>query len=390
MGENKLEVKDIFFECIKQEINLNSTTKKDSIISDEQIEKLFHLAKSHDLTHIVAKVLKTKNVLKDARLNKVYRDSLYLALHRYERKKYVVNQISQIFEQENIPYILLKGAVLCNYYPEAWMRTSCDIDILVQEQDLDKAIDLLKDKLGFTFGKKDSHDISLLSRGKVHVELHFDLIEVMPKVDNVLSGVWKTAELGTESKVQYFMPDEMFYFYHIAHMAKHFGHGGCGIRSFLDVWILNHNVSFDKNKRRELLAKGQLLTFAEMAETLSEVWFGDKEHNHITRLVEQYILEGGVYGNLENKVMMQRSQCENKFGYILRRIFMPYKEMKLEYPILKRNPFLLPIYWGVRWCKQLRSNKLKYFMKELQINNTATQNNQDRINELVKVLDLEI
>lgn len=148
--------------------------------------------------------------------------------------------------------------------------------------------------MGFTFDRRDSYDVSLFSPSRVHVELHFDLTEVMPKVDDVLDRVWEMAELKTPSRMQYVMLDEMFYFYHIAHMAKHFGNGGCGIRSFLDVWILNHNISFDRKKRIELLEQGQLITFAEMAEALSEVWFGGKEHNQITKIMEQYILDGGI------------------------------------------------------------------------------------------------
>ena len=30
-----------------------------------------------------------------------------------------------------IPFLPLKGSVIRQYYPEPWMRTSCDIDILV-------------------------------------------------------------------------------------------------------------------------------------------------------------------------------------------------------------------------------------------------------------------
>lgn len=64
----------------------SNSAEKDSIISDEQMGKWFYLAKSHNLAHIVVKVLKTKNVLKDIRLGKKYRDSLYLIFHCYECK----------------------------------------------------------------------------------------------------------------------------------------------------------------------------------------------------------------------------------------------------------------------------------------------------------------
>ena len=56
------------------------------------------------------------------------------------------------------------------------------------------------------------------------------------------------------------MTDEMFYFYHIAHMAKHFEEGGCGIRPFIDLWTLDNIKDVDHDKRDELLSRGNLNT----------------------------------------------------------------------------------------------------------------------------------
>ena len=95
----------------------------------------------------------------------------------------------------------------------------------------------------------------------------------------------------------------MFYFYYIAHMAKHFVEtGGCGIRPFLDIWVLNHRIDFDREKRDKLLSDGGLDVFAKQAELLSEVWFGNAEHTEITRQMETYILRGGVYGANTNRI----------------------------------------------------------------------------------------
>ena len=39
-------------------------------------------------------------------------------------------------------------------------------------------------------------------------------------------------------------------------MAKHFENGGCGVRPFIDLWILNHRRPFDRAKRESLLRDG--------------------------------------------------------------------------------------------------------------------------------------
>ena len=48
------------------------------------------------------------------------------------------------FEKAQIPFLPLKGSVIRKYYPEAWMRTSCDIDILVHDEDVGRAKEIQK------------------------------------------------------------------------------------------------------------------------------------------------------------------------------------------------------------------------------------------------------
>ncbi len=57
----------------------------------------------------------------------------------------------------------LKGSVIRNMYPEPWMRTSCDIDILVEKSSLDVAKKAVQ-AIGFEYKGMGSHDISLFFR----------------------------------------------------------------------------------------------------------------------------------------------------------------------------------------------------------------------------------
>lgn len=70
-------------------------------------------------------------------------------MYRYKTINCELEQIGKTLEKANIPFILLKGSVIRKYYPESWMRTSCDIDILVNELDLNSAIRLLCDSLRY-------------------------------------------------------------------------------------------------------------------------------------------------------------------------------------------------------------------------------------------------
>jgi hypothetical protein len=147
------------------------------------------------------------------------------------------------------------------------------------------------------------------------------------------------------------MPEEMFYFYHIAHMAKHFEIGGCGIRPFIDIWILDNIEDKDQSKQDALLKQGGLLRFAEVARHLSKVWLGNAEHTELTKQMEQYILRGGVYGNSENRILVQQQKKGGKTRYVISKIFIPYDVIKFHYPILQKHRWLTPFMQVRRWGK---------------------------------------
>ena len=228
----------------------------------------------------------------------------------------------------------LKGSVIRALYPEPWMRTSCDIDIYVQESELDAAASAIVEKLGYRNDGKNSHDMQMFAPNGVHLELHYDLIEDSryPKLAKGLLKIWKNAVPVREGGYTYKMTNEDFYFYHIAHTAKHFKGGGCGIRPFIDLWYLEKSLPYDREKTEKLLMECELFKFAEVAKKLVGVWFGTEEHDELSKETAAFVLTGGVYGVLENRVAVQTSK--GRFSYFLYRVFPPYRELKNQYLIL--------------------------------------------------------
>lgn len=243
-----------------------------SLYSPDMLPEITLLAQKHDVIHLIVFALKKNGLLDES--NKNLESKMLTAVYRCERLKYELTKICEALEQVEILFIPLKGSVLQQYYPKPWLRTSCDIDVLVHEDDLQRTVSYLSDNLGYRCESQNSHDISMFTQGGVHIEVHYELVEngSVNSVEAVLKRVWNVAAKHVGCNYQYEMPDEMFYFYHIAHMAKHFvSTGGCGIRPFLDIWILNHCVDFDRGKRDKLLSDGGLNIFARRAELLSEV-----------------------------------------------------------------------------------------------------------------------
>ena len=277
-----------------------------------------------------------------------------LAVFRERQLSHELHALVDLFEEAQICYLPLKGAVMRGRYPAPWMRTSCDLDILVHEEDLAAATRLLTEKLEYRVVERGVHDVVFESRLGVCVELHFDLVSGSraKNAGPLLRTVWDGAVLEDGSGFRYCMDDAMFYLYHIAHMAKHFELGGCGVRPFLDLWLLNRAV--DKNcrvARQLLLANAGLAAFADAAERLAEAWLSGTAMDETLVCMGDYILRAGVYGNQENRVASGQAQRGGRMAYLRSRLFVPYSRLRSHYPILQKHKWLFPFVQLWRWCK---------------------------------------
>lgn len=104
-------------------------------------------------------------------------NEMFRAAFRCEQLEHELKKICGTLEKARIPFIPLKGSVLRRYYPEPWMRTSCDIDVFVREADLDRAIEALWENLSYRIGEISDHDVQIYTPNGQHIELHRNLIE---------------------------------------------------------------------------------------------------------------------------------------------------------------------------------------------------------------------
>lgn len=244
------------------------------------------------------------------------------------------------------------------------------MDILVHEEELNKIVKIMTDKLCFEEKGKSFHDVSLFSSSGVNFELHYVLVKhnKANDADKVLCDVWNYAFPAKECEYKMKLQDEMFYFYHIAHMAKHFQIGGCGIKPFIDLWILDHMIKSDIKKRDEILQRGNLLKFANVVRKLSRVWFENEEYDTLSKQMEAYIIYGGVYGNIGNKVMVQQQKRGGRLKYALSKIFIPYDAIKFQYPILNKHRWMTPFMEVRRWCRLIFCGHIRRSIDELKYN----------------------
>ena len=380
---------EILYHTVHKNIGDISLHKR---LTTENVNAICKLAAKHSLVYLVSRYILVNAIPVDSSIKATLQHIGLKTVYNLERMKYVLNEIHNIFNEAGISYIPLKGAVLRAYYPEEEMRTSCDIDVLIHEKDLETAKSLLINKHGYTDHGKGSHDVSLFSPQGVHLELHYDLIEDGEANESakVLRNVWNMVKAREGFEYWYEMPDDLFYFYHIAHMAKHFENGGCGIRPFIDLWFLDRIESADIAKRNRLLQEGKLLKFANVVRRLSRVWFDGEEHDNITQQMEEYILRGGVYGTNTNRVMVQQQKKGGRIKYALSKIFIPYDVIKFHYPILQKYRCLTPIMEIRRWFKLIFCGHLKRTTNELKYNNSISNDDATRMQIFLRDIGLVI
>ena len=381
-------VVQVLFSIIK---NVIDETESDNIdfynLTEEQQKKLFEIADKHSLAHLIAQGLGFEHA--DLEIVRDFLQVLCTELQKYEIVQRELTEICDMFEKLNVPYIPLKGSRLCKYYPEAWMRSRGDLDILVHRSDIHRSVTELCTYHGYEFDKDNYHDMSLIAPSGLTFELHFNIQENNKRLDKVLSRVWDYSYQNSGSCWQ--QSNEFFVFHQVAHMAYHFLGGGCGIRPFIDLYVLKNKFYYNESGVIELCKEAHIQTFYSYAKQLVGVWFEGKEHTNITRKMEEYVITGGVYGSMENSINMSRNKnTDNKSSsYIISRLFMPYNNLIILYPSLKGHKYLLPYYEVKRWCSLLNKNKLKRIKKELNINSKLTMSSIESVGDLLENLDLK-
>jgi len=341
---------------------------------EKTLGAVFALARRHDLGHLLASsVRNAKCRMQNAELNaecEIRNSELFAELEKAEmtavwRVKNIVNEqgrVRKCFEEAEIPFILLKGSVIRDYYPEAWMRTSSDIDILVPEDRLSDAVKCMKEKLDCSINAVEPYDASLFARSGVHFDVHA-LMEGDKEDKSLLTRVWLEAE--SRGGYERFMTPEHFYFYHVAHMAKHMKNGGCGIRPFIDLYLIREHLSLDATKTSDLLSEFGLTRFESAAVRLSEYWMCGGSADGLEAM-EEYVLTGGVYGSRDQYVAVNRRGKKGKLHYLMGRIFMPYEELKKRHKVLERHRWLTPVFEVWRWLGLIVPSRLKRTKNELE------------------------
>ncbi len=348
------EFRDALFQVIRCGMEIESTAMQ---ISAQTCKKLLRFGTRQSIQPIIYHGLKRLSAPEASlrEFDQIRLTDTYNAIQHGEALK----RICAALDEEGIQHILLKGAALRELYPRPDMRTSCDIDILVHEEELEKAVQTIEARTEFKLHKRTYHDISMLSP-RVHLELHFNIREHEENMDQLLGRAWEFSGPAGEGSRYVFTPEYQI-FHVVAHMCHHFLHGGIGIRPFMDLWLLRNQTEFEEKTVRRMCEECGILKFYAECCGLSQVWLERAEHTQTTALLEEFCLSGGVFGSQKFK-NAARQRERRGVKYVLSRVFPPEKQVKDYYKDPTGQEHILAYYY----IKRLVSWSGKDRRKELQ------------------------
>lgn len=362
------------------------------IETEEVWENIYRLSQFHKIQslifHAVQKLPKEQRP-PESILKKIQQAGS-LEIARDTVQKTAQMELLTAFEKAGIAVLPLKGFLIKQFYPDTSMRMMADLDILFPVEK-EKETEGVLTALGYVCEHKDSHHSVYMRHPFMNIEMHYNMIGNDSLLDAYYDNIWERLELEPGMSYIYRLKWEDFYIFMIAHLAKHFQGGGSGIRSVIDVqqFLNKMEEKLDWKYINEELRKIELTQFEQHMRNLTAIWFGGEKETEFYAQLREFIQNSGIYGTLKNlgvqrAVRAGRKGWKGKMQMWLNVIFLPYKEMKMQYPYLLKCPVLLPIAWIQRFFRTifLRRKKAKRILSSMNAERDVVKAHQELFEKL--------
>lgn len=324
--------------------------------NDESLDwqEIVDFAKAQSVLNIIAYSVERLKNKPDAAAQKYLREVRMEGMVVEAQQEIEASDAMDKLEQMGVRHMPLKGYIIKNLYPSPDMRTMGDIDILVEADRCGEAVKAFEAD-GFCFCDEGVLH-SNVKRGNAYIEFHRAMVDEYHEIlSSYFGSGFERAKKVDGYNCRYELSHEDLYIFLIAHVAKHYRYGGTGIRSLLDLYIYRKAYpDMDADYVENELSKIGLEKFHRTVSDIADSWFADSFDGKFTS-VSAYIVSGGVYGSddavLKNNFILDNGTEKlkiKKFRRIIGDWFPSAKTMSLRYGILKKLPWLTPLFWIIR------------------------------------------
>lgn len=317
------------------------------------------------------------------------RETILQAITQAARTEQLL-QLTQAMEDAHIRYAVVKGAVCRAMYTKPDLRPSGDEDILIAEEDLSICSHLFTENGMVRMAEADDSVTHWFDRQSgLHVELHTELFSSHRTTDMLLNSCF-TKQLSrtvfsTVSVASLRTLDPTYHFlFLVCHAMKHFISGGFGIRTLCDIvtFAETYGAEIDQQTVYVWLEKvcgrvflDQLLDIGRSwleFDLDSSPWELSKPANSEEMLED--ILDAGVYGQStmsrrhSGALVLRAAEEGQTRPSVIRAAFPPKEQLVGRYPILEKQPVLLPVMWvhrlGAYGLELIKSSKKDNSLRE--------------------------
>lgn len=330
---------------------LNSSTKYECQINEEEMHDFYKFSKQHSLRALLyqAIVYYSVNCPRDlfTKLEECYFNNVRkVVLYDKERE-----EVFNFLNNNRIDFLPLKGTILSNCYPSIYLREFSDSDILFSSREKSVKSFFLKRGYNVESYGKTNHDV-YLKKPFFNFEMHRELFSDK-RFDCYFKNYLK--ESPVKENFEHYLNNEDFYIYFTAHTFKHFDRSGCGIRTIIDyyLYIKTHTLNFEYINKE--LEKIDLVSFSKRIANLSFKLFDNQKLDKEEENMLLYIASSGTYGSLQNSAI-NGVKKNGRIKYLLLRVFPPFFTYKRYYPWAYKCPLLIPVAWILRLFRILFNN----------------------------------
>ena len=305
-------------------------------------EAVYSLANRHMLSAAAAFALKKVMPLPNHWHNAIGNSMRRLVIYHAERSK-----ILREFDERGIRYLPLKGIILKGIYPKPEMREMSDNDILCDREKMSEIRKLMK-SMGYSC--------------KMFGKFHHDMYYKKPVLFEMHTDLFNSVEF----------PEAYSYY----KTYKHYSSAGTGLRSLLDVYIINKTKGQTLDRAyisREFNHFG-LEDFERKVRGLSQKTFTLQPLSESDMKELSFYVNSGSYGTIDNLVISRfkhDSSIKSKRRYLLKRIFPDMRNLKVSAPVVYRHRILYPGYVVFRLVRYLAHDRSALAIELRQLKNTG-------------------
>lgn len=344
--------------------------------------------------------------IKDSSLLYNIKHQTKLMMLNYYQIEQFTRRIADLFDANNISYVLLKGISLAAFYPVPEYRKLGDVDIYINDKEMFNRASALLLANGYTKDDEisDHHQGYLYKvpqTGRTMIlELHYRIVglyQYAPAnkiVDAVFaSGAFTPIMQKVNDRSYPVLPPTEYTFYMIHHMLKHYLYSGFGIRLLCDFsfYLECNYTDIDFVKIHTWCEESKILHLYEIILETCRIYLGlpetidSKIHynkNDCEAFIIQLLEDGDVSPN--NGPTLVGSGSYKKINF-LTYFKEGHLQMHVRFPKLGKCPLLWPILWLITLVCFLYNNRAIRNMSLAQTLRSFKQDNQK--SKLLRIFD---